>query len=158
MSNDVGPAGAAGLARSAMLPNLRRLDLSRCFIGPDGAKALTAAPLPRLRHLGLWLCDLGAKGCRQVLLSENLAGLWALDASDNTFTDATAKAVAASTPLAQLRRLGVGDLRAPSKEGYQTLAASSRLPHLLRLSRGRFREDDRSVSEVLLEQGKGREL
>lgn len=158
MSNEVGEKGAVALARSPMLPNLRSLDLSRNWIGPDGAKALIGAPLPRLRRLALGCNRLGARGCRALMLSGNLAGLWTLDLTYDTFTDATAKAVAAATPLGQLRRLGVGDARAPSKEGWRALASSPRLPHLLWLARDPFSERYRWVSDEVLEQGKGREL
>jgi hypothetical protein len=94
-----------------------------------------------------------------VLQSPSLAGLWTLDLSHNDFKDGTARQVASSTPLGQLRRLSQGKDRELTEAGLRALAASPRLPHLLQLQKGeRLREQEGEVSHILLEQGKGTEL
>jgi hypothetical protein len=115
--------------------------------------------LSRLRHLSLLLNRLGARGARVVLQSPNLAGLWTLDLSHNDFKDGTARMVASTTPLGQLRRLNLGNDRGLTEAGLRALAASPRLPHLLQLERGgHLWEREGDVSRVLIEQGKGAEL
>src|SRR5262249_26550410 len=116
--------------------------------------------LSRLWHLSLWLNGLGARGARVLMQSPHLAGLWGLDLSYSNFTDATARLVASSTPLGQLRRLILGGNKEFTQVGEQLLAASPRLPHLLQLWRvsRMYGEAEGDVSPVLLEQGKGREL
>jgi uncharacterized protein (TIGR02996 family) len=163
----VEPEGAKALAGSTALSNLRSLNLDRNGIGPDGARALAdSTVLSRLRHLSLSSSmsavpeagQLGAHGCRALLLSPRLANLWSLNLEYNSFTDKTASAVAASTPLHQLRRLSF-DTRGLTAEGERALAASPRLPHLLVIhARHRWGREEENVTPVVLEQGKGREL
>jgi uncharacterized protein (TIGR02996 family) len=163
----VGPEGAKTLAGSTALSNLRSLNLDRNGIGRDGARALAdATVLSRLRHLSLSsnmsavpvAGQLGAHGCRALLLSPRLANLWSLNLEYNSFTDKTASAVAAATPLHQLRRLSF-DTRGLTAEGVRALAASPRLPHLLVIhARHRWGREEENVTPVVLEQGKGREL
>jgi len=164
---EVGPEGAKALAGSTALSNLRSLNLDRNQIGPDGARALAdSTVLSRLRHLSLSsnmrtapeAGQLGALGCRALLLSPRLANLWSLNLECNSFTDKTASAVAASTPLHQLRRLSF-DTRGLTAVGVRALAASPRLPHLLVIhARHPWGREAENVTPVVLEQGKGREL
>jgi uncharacterized protein (TIGR02996 family) len=189
-SDPIGAEGMAALARSPHLAGLRLLDLTQCYTGPNGAKALAASPhlaglrwlnlasnkfgmdeakllagtpgLARLRQLGLANNDFGARGCRVIMESPHLSGLWGLDLASNNFTDKTARQVAASTTLAELRRLILGGLyswRHLTDEGDRVLAASPRLPRLLQLHRNaHLSELGGPVSPVLLEHGKGHEL
>jgi uncharacterized protein (TIGR02996 family) len=164
---EVGPEGAKALAGSTALSNLRSLNLDRNGIGLDGARALAdSTVLSRLRHLSLSSSmsavpepgQLGARGCRALLLSPQLANLWSLNLEYNSFTDKTASAVAASTPLHQLRRLSF-DTRDLTARGERALAASPRLPHLLVIhARHPWGREEENVTPVVLEQGKGQEL
>ncbi len=164
---EIGPEGAKALAGSTALSNLRSLNLDRNRIGLDGARALAdSAVLSRLRHLSLSSDagpvpeegQLGAHGCRALLLSPRLANLWSLNLEYNSFTDKTASAVAASTPLHQLRRLSF-DTRGLTAAGVRALAASPRLPHLLVIhAQHPWGLEEENVTPVVLKQGKGREL
>lgn len=160
---EIGPEGAKTLAGSAALSNLRSLELGRNAIGLGGAGVLAgSAALSRLRHLSLAENQLTARGCRAVLLSPHLANLWSLNLENSAFSDKTATAVAEATPLQQLRRLCFENGSSRPKltdEGVRALAASPRLPHLLVIqTRHPWGWHQESVSPVVLEQGKGREV
>jgi uncharacterized protein (TIGR02996 family) len=157
----IGPEGVRVLANSPTFANLRALNLNYNGIGRDGAKALADSPvLSRLRHLSVVSANLGGPGARALLMSSRLSGLRRLDLWENGVTDGTIRQIVDSTPLTELRWLGLSGNSRLTREGQSLLAASPRLPWLLRLEGGSWKphEQDRPVSPVLLEHGKGREL
>jgi uncharacterized protein (TIGR02996 family) len=162
MQNYFGDKGIQALVSGSAFRRLRALDLGGNSFGLEGARMLADAEvLSSLRHLSLTNNNFGARGVRALMQSPHLSGLWSLG-SDDTFTDATARQVAASTTLGQLRFLALGDFRKQgfTEEGKRVLAASPRLPRLLQLHGGsnRIWESGGPVSPVVLAQGKGLDL
>jgi uncharacterized protein (TIGR02996 family) len=162
LGGHIGSKGLESLALSPTLAGLRYLDLRVNELDPEAAKVLAGSPhRARLRHLALGMNSIGARGARAILLAANLAGLWTLELSQSHMTDATARAVAAKTPLRELRRLIFDRLsdRGLTAEGERVLAASPNLPHLLVVDRtASFPEKTAEVSPVVLAVGKGQEL
>jgi uncharacterized protein (TIGR02996 family) len=111
--SDLGPEGAALLARSESLAGLEELDLSGCRLEDAGAEALAASPvLRRLRVLRLGPAAgetnaIGDGGVIALAAAPVLAGVHELDLSDNSFSIDGARALAESPQLGRLRVLRV---------------------------------------------------
>jgi Ran GTPase-activating protein (RanGAP) involved in mRNA processing and transport len=154
-------AQAKALAVSPCLKNLRKLDLSGCQIGPEGAETLTdPAAFPHLEELtlrnnpiadrgalalarwgqehsqnGLLLREtqLTAAGVVELVRSGTLAGLVEIDLSDNAFGGEGVEALARSPGPWALRSLLLENVGL-TDAGAALLAGLTHLPRELTLS------------------------
>jgi hypothetical protein len=125
----LGPAGTRALAPS-FAPSLRRLDLSRCGLGDDGARVLAEAPsLPDLEVLALAGNGIGPEGARALAGTARLRNLRELDLSANALGPSGAEALASTTSLPALRSLDLAD----NALGGGGVAALKRMTGLTRL-------------------------
>ncbi len=101
------PAGAAHLASLPWLRALATLEL-RDGVGDEGAAALAASPhVGNLRTLLLRLNRIGDSGVAALAQSPHLGKLSVLSLAYNAFRDLGAQALAASPHLAHLRQLNL---------------------------------------------------
>jgi uncharacterized protein (TIGR02996 family) len=129
--NPLGPAGAAALS-ALDLPRLEQLSLSGCQLGPDGAAHLARWPgLARVGSLDLGGNALGGDGLRALLESPHLTSLVCLDIEHNAVGNAAIEALACSPLLARLETLRLADNALTSR----ALEALMRSPHLGNLQR-----------------------
>jgi Ran GTPase-activating protein (RanGAP) involved in mRNA processing and transport len=130
--NQVGPIGAAALARSPHLLELRDLRLNCNSLGAKGVSNLLGSH--RLLHrLYLFDCGLGDEGVRALARSPALTGLTHLELGLNGITDEGAKALARSRYLGNLRRLDF-QLNHIGDEGVAALARSKVLQSVTHLT------------------------
>jgi uncharacterized protein (TIGR02996 family) len=130
-SHELGSAGAAVLAGTRNLAEVKDLDLMVNRIDDEGAIALARSPhLRGLSSLVLQTNDLTSRSVRELADSPLLDGIHSLNLAVNWVGDEGAEALAASPRLGALERLslfaaGIGD------RGAKALAAS---PHLANLT------------------------
>jgi uncharacterized protein (TIGR02996 family) len=99
--NRIGPGGMGALARAPLLSGLRSLDVSGNGVGPRGAEELArAAHLSALTHLNLSCNALGDEGARALVESPQLGKLASLDLGGNDISPGQREAL--------VRRFGKG--------------------------------------------------
>ena len=131
--NNIGDAGPAALARSAVLNGLERLELRECGIKEGGAKALAdGAGLRALTHLELGHNRVGAVGTQALAAEVRFPCLRVLSLSNNFVGDTGARALARSPQMETVEELNlhsnkIGDV------GAKALLDSPHLTNLKRL-------------------------
>ncbi len=130
----IGDRGAAALAKSPHLGNLRRLNLLDTGIGDKGAISLAGAEtLSPTDMLCLTGNDIGDEGVVALAGSAILAGLHRLYLARNPIADAGARALADSPHVGGLEELGLGGIEDLSDDGALALVDSTQLVALRRI-------------------------
>jgi Leucine-rich repeat (LRR) protein len=116
------------------LGQLTHLDLQRCSIGPDSARALAKAPaLARLRSLNLSSNALGDEGAQALACSGVLTALVRLDLAFNRISARGLAELAESTALTELRELVLDHNLQIGDEGIIALSLSPMIGRLISL-------------------------
>jgi Leucine-rich repeat (LRR) protein len=127
----IGPAGAAFIATH--MPNLTKLDLSRCCIEDEGYLALAASTaLINLRELKLGEKKARAESTIALVNSPLVANLTDLDLSFSDFGPGVVTVIAQSPSLSKLQHLMLNNVGA-GDEGVIALAQSTTLMNLVSL-------------------------
>jgi uncharacterized protein (TIGR02996 family) len=164
-NRDIREAGMESLARARHLAGLRRLDLSRTRLGPDGIRALAHAqyltglteldlsepwarlltadvvelmehfPFPNLTALKLNEVNIQRTACEAIARCKNLGKLQVLELNGNRVGDRGAEALARSPQLANLKVLRLRR-NDITAEGTEALAGSKYLKNLQLLDLG----------------------
>jgi uncharacterized protein (TIGR02996 family) len=137
---DINPLQTQGVAAltALELPRLEQLSLARCQVGPRGAARLARWPsLAGVRSLNLDKNALGPDGLRALLGSPHLTALVSLDLSHNGLDDEGVEALAASPLLARLETLRLDD--AFGSRAVTALTGSPHTGNLRRLRLGLMR-------------------
>ncbi len=101
--NLLGVAGGDILARSSVLPHLRRLRVAHCQLGAEGTASLfRARRFEDLRELDVRLNDLGPEGAVALAADESLANLLTLDLGFNDIGDDGVAALSSATHFSRL--------------------------------------------------------
>ena len=149
--------GAAVLARSPHLKQLRTLDLSGQMIGDGGVRALAESPnFTDLETLDLAANDIGSIGTTGLeLLTESarLPALRDLDLSGNPLGIAGLDVLAGWPGLDRLRRLSLASINNATSEGWRRLARSPYLHRGLWLNLRNSRLDAATVVLLRLRVG-----
>jgi uncharacterized protein (TIGR02996 family) len=128
---ELGPVGAAVLAGTRNLAEVKELDLVLNKLGDEGALALARTPhLRGLSRLVLQTNGLTSRSVQELADSPLLEGIRSLNLGVNQVGDEGAEALAASPRLGALRQLLLFSARI-SDRGAEALAAS---PHLANLT------------------------
>jgi hypothetical protein len=107
LHDDIGDLGAVALAEAPNLAGLTYLDV-RCWIGPEGVRALAASPyLRHLKSLDLHVSGMGDEGADALARSPILAEVENLRLVLDELSDEGARALAASPYLARLNPGGL---------------------------------------------------
>ena len=106
--NPLGVAGGDILARSSLLPHLRRLRVAHCQLGAEGAASLFGARrFEDLRELDVRLNDLGPEGAVALAADESLANLLTLDLGFNDLGDDGVASLSSATHFSRLVTLNL---------------------------------------------------
>ncbi len=130
--NPIGSSGAAALAGAPLMSSLRKLDLSRCALGPEGLRALGSAPAGALEELILSGNDVGDDGVRALAGSPAFAHLKRLALGANQISNAGLEALVSSPHLRGLEDLELVHNDDLDEAHYEALAASPIISDALR--------------------------
>jgi uncharacterized protein (TIGR02996 family) len=130
----INPQGLAELARGPLLGGLEELDLSYNNFGGAGLRAITEARWSPPRSLVLDICGLGDEGAARLAAWPGLAGVRRLSLRMNRIGNAGLRALAASPYLTSLEAIDLGSNEPASAAGMKALLRSSLSANLRWLS------------------------